>query len=188
MSSPIANTSTSVAPQANQSNSTIKVDGTVPIEIKHQPLDIWSVILTNLPFIVTICVVSASAIITNCLNRRVIKNAANQADKARIAEHENKISEFREKWLQEVRNTASELIKSLYAYQSALVISNLARESRDYANGKRDNELVKIHQENVQENYNKTNEEAPNFYLHSTKLKLLFKNGDEKTETLGNLE
>ena len=165
-------------------NSTVKIDGFIPIEIKHQALDWINIFLNNIPFLVTICVVLGSAIVTYRINKKSIDNQNEQSSKARTADHENKISEFRHNWLQEVRNTASELIKSIHCCQNHLMLTNLSRDYRDSAKQRGDEEGVKIFQKDVSDNYNKQNEHVANFHMHSAKIKLLFKNGDEQTENL----
>jgi hypothetical protein len=78
---------------------------------------------------VTISIVVGSALVTYLVNRKAIANQGKQADLSRNAEHENKISEFRHHWLQEVRNTAAELATSIHECQIHLVLTNLARDN-----------------------------------------------------------
>ncbi|EGR1394014.1 hypothetical protein [Vibrio parahaemolyticus] len=75
----------------------------------------WEEILkpfaSNLPFLVTVVVVLSAATVTYRSNRRSVESQNQLAEKARDAAHQDKISEFRHKWLQEVRETSADLAK-----------------------------------------------------------------------------
>ena len=165
-------------------NSMVEMDGITSFEIHDFIIFIINVFLKNITFVVTIFVVFCSALATLFINFKLINNQKVQASKSRKADYERKISEFRHNWLQEVRNVASELMKSIYDYQQYLMLTNLsrARKTQEIEGGNKDN-AARIQIE-VSAYYEKQHEFLSSFYLYSSKIKLLFKNGDIQTEKL----
>ena len=81
-----------------------------PIEIIHGATNWLDITLSNLPFLITMLIVLVTGFVTYRSNRSSITNQNTN-------EQENKISEFRHHWLQEVRDTASKLVQKIYDIQ-----------------------------------------------------------------------
>lgn len=154
----------------------IKAESYIPVEIKNQAQDWVQIIENNAAFIATFIAVIASAILTYIMTRKNIKSSESQATKNRKAEHENKISEFRHLWLQEVRNTASDLIKILYQCQ---YYKDRIAQLRDWIKGNHSEKVIESHQENLDAFLLKKIESKNEYFKLSSKLKLLFKPDDE---------
>jgi hypothetical protein len=167
--------------------SIVKIDGMIPVEIKYAANDWWHILLNNIPFMVTISIVVGSALVTYLVNRKAIANQGKQADLSRNAEHENKISEFRHHWLQEVRNTAAELATSIHECQIHLVLTNLARDNGVTITKYGVEDEAIIHSNEIAKHYDKQVKSIANFYKHSSKIKLLFKKDDPETKRLFSL-
>ncbi len=100
----------------------IKAESTIPIELVQSSKDFMDIMFSNIPFLVTICVVVCAATVTYRSNRKSVEsqNRLSQAtlekqtilaNEAKDAEHQNKISEFRHQWIQEVRGTSLNYLK-----------------------------------------------------------------------------
>jgi hypothetical protein len=171
-------------PLARSQLSLLKVEGTIPVEIKPQPVDVPHVFLANIPFLVTIVVVVAAAAVNYFVNRRTILNQETQSAKSRQAEHQNKISEYRHAWLQELRNTSAEFIKAVYDAQSTLMQWNL---SRDYVNDSasyEDEKKFLEYKAKLPVLYVQEKQAAAELYKYSSKIKLLFKKDDPQVAKL----
>ena len=141
-------------------------------------------LLGNLGFWITICVVLTAAVVNYILTNRSIRNQTQLAAMARQADHQNKISEYRHAWLQELRNTAAELVKAIHEAQNTLLQMNL---SRDYAKNavKHEDEEFKIQQrQRVSDLYQKERLIGAEIYKFTSKIKLLFKQDDPKAVAL----
>nr|WP_320015166.1 hypothetical protein [uncultured Desulfobacter sp.] len=159
----------------------IKAESYIPVEIKNQAQDWIQIIENNAAFIATFAAVIASAILTYIMTRKSIKSQEDQAIKSRKAEHENKISEFRHLWLQEVRNTASDLIKILYQCQ---YYKDRMGQLRDWIEEKQTEKVKDSFQKKI-DDFRLKEIESKNEYLKlSSKLKLLFKPADENFKEL----
>lgn len=162
----------------------IKIDGSVPIELKQAAVDWSHVLLSNIPFLVTIVVVVAAAAVNYYVNRRTIDKHEIQSAKARQAEHQNKISEYRHGWLQELRNTAAELVRAIHEAQNTLMQMNLSRDYADQASTHGDEELEAMYRTQVKNLYEREKAVAAEIYKFNSKIKLLFKKGDPKAVQL----
>jgi hypothetical protein len=159
----------------------IKAESYIPVEIKNQAQDWIQIIQNNAAFIATFVAVIASAILTYIMTRKSIKSQEDQAIKSRKAEHENKISEFRHLWLQEVRNTASDLIKILYQCQSYKERMAQLRDWRDESQTQKAQDSCQKKIDDFQLN---EIESLNEYFKLSSKLKLLFKPADENFKEL----
>src|SRR5471030_1074040 len=57
------------------------------------------------PFYITILVIVSGGIVNYWLSTRTMENQTSEAAQGRQADHQNKISEYRHAWLQELRDT-----------------------------------------------------------------------------------
>jgi hypothetical protein len=175
----------------------IKSESVIPVEIIESSKDIGDILLANLPFIITIFIVISAATVTyrsnrksvesqNELSRKALEKQSELAAKAKTAEHENKISEFRHHWLQEVRDTASNLIKVIHECQYFTMARNLANDDQKAM----DDETSKLQLQNIyddlKESYSNLITKRAEFYKHHAKLCLLFKKDEEETKILFN--
>ncbi|CAH1196047.1 conserved hypothetical protein [Vibrio harveyi] len=175
----------------------IKAESVIPIELVQSSKNFVDIALANVPFLVTICVVICAATVTYRSNRKSVEsqNKLSQdalerqttlANEAKDAEHQDKISEFRHHWLQEVRGTAADLIKVIHECQYFTMVRNLA-DDRTKELDKIDSELeVKKLYDELKESYDTLMQKRADFYKHNAKLRLLFKNGDTQTKALFN--
>ena len=106
---------------------------------------------------------------------------------ARQADHQNKISEYRHSWLQELRNTAAELVKAIHEAQNTLLQMNLSRDYADQAVRHEDEELEAQQRQKASELYQKERLIGAEIYKFTSKIKLLFKHGDPQAAGLFNL-
>lgn len=162
----------------------IKVEGSIPVEIRAKHLSATEVLLANIPFLVTICVIVAAALVNYFVNRKTIENQDRHSRLGRQAEHQNKVSEYRHAWLQEVRNTSSELIKTIYEAQNYLMQWNLTRGYRE--NGGTDEQMAEW-SERLSVLWKKEKAAAAEMYKYTAKLKLLFKKNDPQVSRLFSL-
>lgn len=175
----VSNALTSVTPQAVLTS--IKVEGSIPLEMRNKQMSTGDIFFSNLPFLVTICVVVAASFVNYLVNRKTIQNQEKNSQLGRQADHQNKVSEYRHAWLQEVRNTAAELIKTIYEAQHTLMMWNLTRGYRDKGGSE---EQMNEWKERLPVLYLKEKEAAAEMYKHTAKLKLLFKKNDQQVAQL----
>lgn len=141
-----------------------------------------TIILNNLPFLITICIIIAAATVTFRSNRKSVESQNELAEKARNAAHEDKISEFRHSWLQEVRNTSSELSKILHECR---MYYTLRQREVDYSiQMSASTTGNKGHLENCDKFEAKYVQSRSDFYKLHSKLVLLFKPSDSQTTIL----
>jgi hypothetical protein len=164
----------------------IKAESLIPIEIKKHALGWQDILLNNIPFLVTISIVLGSALVTFFISRKNIKTQEKQSGINRQAEHENKISEFRHEWLNNLRDTSSELSKCLHLCQMANFQRNCSLDYKKSAETEKDKEAVSKHQKDINEHYNCYIGHRANFYQLHAKVKLMFKKNDPKAEKLMN--
>lgn len=174
-----SNALVSVPPQPTLTS--IKVEGSVPLEMRTKQMSTGDIFMANLPFMVTIFVVVAAAIVNYFVNRKTINNQDKNSRLGRQADHQNTVSEYRHAWLQEVRDTAAELIKTVYEAQHALMMWNLTRGYRDEGGS---DEKMKEWNERLPVLYLKEKEAAAEMYKYTAKLKLLFKKNDQQVVRL----
>lgn len=160
---------------------TINTDGSIPIEIVNTPVGWQEIILNNLPFLITILIVATAATVTYLSNRKSVASQNEIANKARIEEHENKISEFRHHWIQEVRETVSLLCQILYELQFHITQRNIARGNEREAMKNNDEEAGAGFEKSANESYKQLIKKRVQYYRVSTKLKLLFKKDEPST-------
>ena len=151
----------------------IKAESLIPIEIKQNALGWQDILLNNIPFLVTITIVLGSALVTFFISRQNIKTQEEQSGINRQAEHENKISEFRHEWLNNLRDTSSELSKCLHLCQMANLQRNFSLDFKKSAATAQDEEAVLKHQKDINEHYNSYIGHRANFYQLHAKVKLL---------------
>lgn len=144
-------------------------------------------LLGNLGFWITICVVLTAAVVNFILANQGIRNQTQLAAMARQADHQNKISEYRHSWLQELRNTAAELVKAIHEAQNTLLQMNLSRDYADQAVRHEDEELEAQQRQKASELYQKERLIGAEIYKFTSKIKLLFKHGDPQAAGLFNL-
>ena len=123
-------------------------DGTIPIEIVKPAFDWLDSLLHNLPFLVTIVVVICAAV-TYRSNRRSVESQNALAQQNRQDGHQNNISEFRHKWLQEVRETAADICQVIHDFQNFIVQRNIARDNQRDAGRKGDASSVEVFSEEM---------------------------------------
>jgi hypothetical protein len=160
----------------------IKADSYIPIEIKSSALSLQDAILNNLPFIITVCIVAFSAFVTYCISKRNIESQREQSINDRKANHENKVSEFRERWLQDVRNTASLLLSTLYVCQHHNMARSVSMSSATQALQRGDQEGMNSALKDSKEYYELYVLELGKFHEYSGKLKLFFNDDDASKE------
>lgn len=159
----------------------LKVENSIPVELKQEALNGWSIFWSNLPFLLTVTIVLGSAIVTYKVQM-----------KGKKAEHENKISEFRHHWLQELRETASELIKTMHLCQlhymrRAIVLDFKRSAETNFQTSNRikgTTEQINSFMEQSKTHYENFLEARSNFYGLEAKLKMFFKNGDDASKDL----
>lgn len=162
----------------------IKVEGSIPIEMRAKQLSAADITFANIPFLVTIFIVVAAATVNYFINRKTIENQDNHSRLGRQAEHQNKVSEYRHTWLQEVRNTAAELIKTIYEAQNYLMQWNLTRSYRE-AGGTE--EMMAEWSERLPILWKQEKAAAAEMHKYTAKLKLLFKKNDPQVLRLFSL-
>tara|TARA_R110001592_G_scaffold227648_3_gene483907 strand:+ start:2085 stop:2750 length:666 start_codon:yes stop_codon:yes gene_type:complete len=162
----------------------IKAESFIPIEIKQIALGWQDVLLNNIPFLVTISIVLGSALVTFFISRKNINTQEEQSGINRKAEHENKVSEFRHEWLNNLRDTASELSKCLHLCQMSNLQRNCTIGYQKSAESRGDNESVLKHKKSINEYLNSYIEHRAQFYQFHAKIKLLFKNDDPQAKEL----
>lgn len=159
----------------------IKADSYIPIEIKKSALEWHEIFFNNLPFIITSLIVMGSALVTFCISKKSIKSQQNQSAIDRNAEHENKISEFRHNWLQELRNTSSELSSTLHLCQMHNLANNLSKGYRDSYHKAGYAKDAEMHQRDADKHYERFLSARGEFYKFSSKIRLMFKPQDKKS-------
>jgi hypothetical protein len=162
----------------------IKAGSQIPIEIRQQALGWQDIILNNLPFLVTVTIVLGSALATYFISRRSIKTQEEQGGINRKAEHENKISDYRHEWLNNLRNASSELAKTLHLCQMSNLQRNCSIEYRKSAMSSNDAKSADEHQKDIAKHYNSFIENRANFYQLHSKIKLFFKPDDPQATKL----
>lgn len=165
-------------------NVLLKSDGHLPIEIIQPTIDAWGVMLSNLPFIVTVMIVISAATVTYRSNRRSVENQSEQARKSRDADHENKISEFRHSWLQEVRESGAELCQIVSETQTLIANRNTLQRDISSAAMKGDIESEMDFKAEMCEVHNQLRVKKSQYYKCASKLKLCFKRDEPQTNTL----
>jgi hypothetical protein len=130
------------------------------------------------PFYITILVIVTAGVVNYWLNTRTMRNQTSEATQGRQADHQNKISEYRHAWLQELRDTASELVKAIYQAQSALMRTNLSRDYRDSLSNRDHADVVAKHQAAVLAAAAEERVAMAEMRKHAAKIKLLFKPND----------
>ncbi len=148
-------------------------------------MGIKSIFLSNLPFIITICVVIAGAIVTYRSNRKSIESQNLISSKARDAQHQDKISEFRHQWIQEVRNTSSELSQTLHKCRMYYLLKQREFDHSVQMSGTSSGNQK--HLDACEKFESLYIESRAEFYQLYSKIILLFKPSDTQTEKLVNL-
>ncbi len=173
----------------------IKSESVIPIEIVESTKSIGDILLANLPFLLTIFIVISAATVTyrsnrksvesqNELSRKALEEQADLASKSKAAEHENKISEFRHHWLQEVRDTASNLIQIIHECQYFTMTRNLANDRSKEMNSETSSSQVQSISDDLNESYSNLISKRAEFYKYHSKLCLLFKKDEVETKVL----
>ncbi|WP_346209030.1 hypothetical protein [Aeromonas salmonicida] len=165
-------------------NVLLKSDGSLPIEIIQPTIDAWGVMLSNLPFIVTAIIVISAATVTYRSNRKSVENQSEQARRSRDAEHENKISEFRHHWLQEVRGAGADLCQVINEIQTLIANRNISDRNKSSAARKGDTASEEDFEAEILEIHSQLLVKRPQYYKCASKLKLCFKREEVQTKEL----
>lgn len=158
--------------------------GSIPVELAQQDFNWTYSLLESLPFLVTVVIVVAAAVVTYRSNRKSVESQNSLAQQRRQDEHDNKISEFRHQWLQGVRETAAELCEVIYELQIYIVKRNIARENYRQAGQAGDIDSVEVFSEEMSSHADHLHDHRTKFYRLYSKLKLLFKKDDPSTVEL----
>jgi hypothetical protein len=162
----------------------LKTDGNIPIELVKTLSNWQDILLNNLPFLITICIISLAAFVTYKSNRASIASQNELAIKARQEEQENQISEFRHQWLQEVRETSSKLIQIIHDCQYYTKSWNLSQEQVKKNTADTNVESQKSLLKALESSFDTIIQKRSEFYKYEAKLKLLFKKDEEETKKL----
>lgn len=159
-------------------------NGKIPIEITQPTIELTDILLKNLPFMLTALIVLSAAVVTYISNRRSVESQNKLSRQARIDEHENKISEFRHEWIQDVRETSSKLCQILHELQVYTMQRNINRENQRVAIRKGDDYSGEQFDKLASESYQNLVIKRSEYYRVSSKLKLLFKKDDPSTSAV----
>ena len=158
----------------------LKSEGNIPIEIIRASYNWQEVLLNNLPFLITIVIISVAAFVTYRSNRASVEAQNEIASKSRQEEHENKISEFRHHWLQEVRETCSELIQIIHECQYFTKEQNFYHEQAKKPDKEKNKLVLEDKIAEMKSSFNSLISKKSEFYKKEAKLKLLFKKDDKE--------
>jgi len=158
----------------------LKSEGNIPIEIIRASYNWQEVLLNNLPFLITIVIISVAAFVTYRSNRASVEAQNEIASKSRQEEHENKISEFRHHWLQEVRETCSELIQIIHECQYFTKVQNFCHEQAKKPDKEKNKLVLEDKIAEMKSSFNSLISKRSEFYKKEAKLKLLFKKDDKE--------
>jgi len=162
----------------------LKTDGNIPIELV-QALSSWQdILLNNLPFLITICIISLAAFVTYRSNKTSIASQNDLATKARREEQENKISEFRHEWLQEVRETGSKLVQTIHDCQYYTKSNNLSHSDIKKNTDETSINSLNSQKDSIEHSFDMLIKKRSEFYRYEAKLKLLFKVDEKETKKL----
>ena len=173
--------------QTVEVNDVKPVPNLTPTPVKPPPVEPTQASPSNLGFGITIFIVITAGMVNYGLSRRTMRNQTDEATKGRQADHQNKVSEYRHAWLQELRNTASELIKVINEGQSALMRMNLSKDYREAATHRGDQESVQENHEQVRLAYTDERTAASDIHKYVAKIKLMFKKDDPQALKLFSL-
>lgn len=149
-------------------------------------IDWQKVINEGLSFWITALIVVAAAVVTYISNRKSVESQNELGRKSRLADHQNKISEFRHGWLQDLRNTSADLVKTLYECRISIILKDRefgwAAQTAGSAEGAN-------HLRNCEAFEAQFLAARSEFYKFHSKLKLLFKPNDaDANQLLGLLD
>ena len=162
----------------------LKSEGSIPIELTKAISSWQDILLNNLPFLITICIISLAAFVTYRSNKASISSQNDLATKARREEQENKISEFRHQWLQEVRETSSHLIQIIHDCQYYTKSWNISLEQVKNNTAEASVDSQKNLQKSLESSFDTIIQKRSDFYKYEAKLKLLFKKDEKETKRL----
>lgn len=134
--------------------------------------------VSNLPFIITIVVVVCAAYVNYKSNKKTIENHDAIANKERQDRHDEKISEFRHEWLQNVRGAAKVLIRSIHECQTLSARWNFLNDNENVAARKQDIDSEFRFKNEKSEVYSVFVEKRAELYQSYANVRLLFKRGD----------
>lgn len=159
----------------------LKTDGNIPVEIIMSSISWQDALLNNLPFVITVVIVLAAATVTYRSNRKSVESQNDISSKNRQEEHERKISEFRHQWLQEVRETASELVQIIHDCQYLTKLNNSAHERAKSNSTENNKNILEENLETMKTSFERLILKRSEFYKKEAKLRLLFKKDDKET-------
>jgi hypothetical protein len=148
---------------------------------KLEQIDWQNVIIDGLPFWITALIVLAAAVVTYRSNRKSVESQNELGRKSRLADHQNKISEFRHGWLQELRNTSADLVKILHECRIAMI---LKEREFSWAGETAGSAESASHLRNCEAFEAQFLAARSEFYKFHSKLKLLFKPNDADASQL----
>lgn len=162
----------------------VALKGKIPLELVG-PTSTWQdVLVQNLPFIITALIVVAAATVTYRSNRSSVASQNSLAQQSRQDDHENKISEFRHQWLQEVRETGSQLCQVVHELHFLSVRRNIAVDNRHEAAKHGDDDALEEFQKEIDDVFEPLSEKRSQYYRLASKLKMLFKQDEPEAKHL----
>ncbi|PMG99385.1 hypothetical protein [Vibrio lentus] len=165
--------------EAKDVSAVVFSNGSIPVEIIQPTTEVLDLLLNNIPLLITITVIICAATVTFKSNKRTVLSQDRNAKLSRENDHKNKISEFRNEWLQNVRETGAELCQIIHELQLYTMQRNLNNDA--IKDGTSDEDKASEYSVELYRNLVKT---RINYYRVSSKLKLFFKKGDPAVATL----
>ncbi len=156
----------------------------LPIELMMPSKEALDIFLANIPFIITVCIVIGGVTVTIFSNRKSVESQNKLARDAKEAEHENKISEFRHQWIQEVRECGAALSQLVHDIQFLIVFRNNVKQTYDLATKQDDVASEKLFGALIKENHTQLLDARSRYFRELSKLKLLFKKDEPETKVL----
>ncbi len=157
-------------------------DGNKPLVLPNQKIEPFDMLITSIPLVVTALIVVSAAYVNYRSNRKSIESQNKIAHLSRAEEHANKISEFRHSWIQEVREVTSYLCQIMHVIQVNTVLRNVSIENAKQARNNDDKSMELHYSKKVSGALEKLISKRSEYHKTSSKLKLLFKNGDASTK------
>lgn len=148
---------------------------------KLAQIDWQKIIIDGLPFWITALIVVAAAAVTYRSNRKSVESQNELGRKSRLADHQNKISEFRHGWLQDLRNTSADLVKTLQECRISKVLEDREFGWTGQTAGSAESASHLRNREAFEAQFLAARSE---FYKFHSKLKLLFKPNDADANKL----
>jgi len=157
-------------------NVLIQAKEAIPIQLIQESNDsVGAMVFNNLPLLITIAIVCLTAFVNYRSSKKVIETQNETNEKSRKADHENKISEFRHAWIQDLRNSTAELCQIIYELQRLVGLRNIHRKNMEQAKASSDNVKEARSKYKVEQYSDEIKKHRANFNLLYSRMKLLFK-------------